>query len=382
MRWNQGCLIALTLAMCTQRMSIAVGNILYGVSILFFLVDLYRRHKAGEKLGLPKQYKQYFLAYGLFALLVLPSVFTSVRPGASAVKYLDYFAARIWVLPILLFLDIDRESIKKALLAYVFFLGFDGLWTFGERIYTHAARLNGLGDGWLRQASIVSTVFPASVLLWLSTERLPHKAWLALSALLIVLGAVGSGTRASWVGILTTLPFILYGARHMAWKKVVAILLACACLAVAFVQTPVLRNRFISIANVTTNRSNADRVEAWKGGVRMLHDRPVTGFGPLQGGKVYLKQYRTKADKQGLGHFHNNYVQAAVDSGILGLAGLLFFTGYNLWIFRRWDNVYSLIGFCAWIGFSVVAMFDFTWGMSAAVKALWFMTGCSLRLRE
>jgi O-antigen ligase len=123
MRWNQGCLIALTLAMCTQRMSIAVGNILYGVSILFFLVDLYRRHKAGEKLGLPKQYKQYFLAYGLFALLVLPSVFTSVRPGASAVKYLDYFAARIWVLPILLFLDIDRESIKKALLAYVFFFG-------------------------------------------------------------------------------------------------------------------------------------------------------------------------------------------------------------------------------------------------------------------
>ena len=38
------------------------------------------------------------------------------------------------------------------------------------------------------------------------------------------------------------------------------------------------------------------------------------------------------------------------------------------------------MGFCAWVGFIVVGFFDYTWGMSAAVKTLWFVTGCSLRL--
>lgn len=154
MKYNEWCLAALTLAMCTQRMSIAAGNIFYGLAILFFLLHLYQRHQAGETFTVPKDCKRYFLVYGLYALLLLPSVFFSVDPGRSLSKFADYFIGRIWVLPILLFLKIDAEAIKKALLVYIGFLAFDGLWTFGERIYTHGFRSNGLGDGWLRAARI------------------------------------------------------------------------------------------------------------------------------------------------------------------------------------------------------------------------------------
>jgi O-antigen ligase len=35
---------------------------------------------------------------------------------------------------------------------------------------------------------------------------------------------------------------------------------------------------------------------------------------------------------------------------------------YSLWMFRHWRRPYALIGFCAWIGFAVVGMFDYTWG--------------------
>ena len=48
--------------------------------------------------------------------------------------------------------------------------------------------------------------------------------------------------------------------------------------------------------------------------------------------------------------------------------------------FRHVENPYAFAGFCAWIGFCTVGMFDYTLGMSAAVKTLLFMTGCCLRL--
>lgn len=62
-KYNQLCLITLTLAMCIQRLTIAVGNILYALSILFFIIDTYRRYQSGEKLLLTGQLKKYFLVY-------------------------------------------------------------------------------------------------------------------------------------------------------------------------------------------------------------------------------------------------------------------------------------------------------------------------------
>ena len=321
MKYNEWCLAALTLAMCTQRMSIAAGNIFYGLAILFFLLHLYQRHQAGETFTVPKDCKRYFLVYGLYALLLLPSVFFSVDPGRSLSKFADYFIGRIWV--------------------------------------------------------------PATLVLWLTKKvSFPGRKYLIGCAVLMVLGALGSGTRSSWVGMLAVLPFILYEGFVSSPKKAAAIVAILCCFGMFMYQTPALHERFISIANITTNRSNGDRVEAWKVGAEMVKARPLTGFGILEGGRVYLAHYRTKADTQGLNHFHSNYVQTAVDSGLPGLTGLLVFLLYNFWNFRHLGNPYELIGFCAWVGFCAVGLFDYTLGMSAAVKALWFMTGCCMRLRE
>ena len=56
-------LTALTLAMCTQRMSIAVGNIFYGLAIVLFLVDVIERRRRGETFHLAPHVKHYFWAY-------------------------------------------------------------------------------------------------------------------------------------------------------------------------------------------------------------------------------------------------------------------------------------------------------------------------------
>lgn len=382
-KFNHLCLIMLTLAICVQRLTIAVGNVFYAFAIVFFIIDTYQRYRSGEKLFLSKQIKRYFLVYVFFALMILPSAIFSLNPEYSIAKYIDYFVLRFLVLIMLVFLKIDNEAIKKALLLFIAFMAIDGFVTLAERVITQASRAQGLGDGWLRHASIVATIFPASIIFWISRRKdIRYKNWMLFCAVCIVLGAIASGTRSSWVGILSVMPFVLYQGAKWSPKKFFALVAILICIGGAIVATPQLHQRAVSIVNITTDRSNGDRVEAWKSAAVMVQNKPVIGYGILQGGKVYLQNYRTAADTQGLGHFHNIYVQTAVDSGLLGFIGLITFIVYSLWMFRRWASPYILIGFCAWIGFIVVGFFDYTWGMSAAVKTLWFVTGCSLRLYD
>ena len=382
-KFNHLCLIMLTLAICVQRLTIAVGNIFYAFAIVFFIIDTYQRYRSGERLFLSKQIKRYFLVYIFFALMILPSAIFSLNPEYSFSKFIDYFVLRFIVLIMLIFLKIDNEAIKKALFFFIAFMAIDGLVTLAERFVTQAPRAQGLGDGWLRHASIVATIFPASIIFWISRRKdIRYKNLMLFCAVCIVLGAIASGTRSSWLGILSVMPFVLYQGAKWSPKKIFALLAIFICIGGAIVANPQLHQRATSIVNITTDRSNGDRVEAWKSAVVMVQEKPVIGYGILQGGKVYLQNYRTAADTQGLGHFHNIYVQTAVDSGILGFIGLITFMVYSLWMFRRWDSPYTLMGFCAWIGFIVVGFFDYTWGMSAAVKTLWFVTGCSLRLYD
>jgi O-antigen ligase len=380
-KFNHLCLIMLTLAICVQRLTIAVGNVFYAFAIVFFIIDTCQRYRSGEKLFLSKQIKRYFLVYVFFALMILPSAIFSLNPEYSIAKYIDYFVLRFLVLIMLVFLKIDNEAIKKALIFFIAFMAIDGLVTLAERVITQAPRAQGLGDGWLRHASIVATIFPASIIFWISRKKdIRYKNLMLFCAVCIVFGAIASGTRSSWLGILSVMPFVLYQGSKWSPKKFFALLAIFICIGGAIVANPQLHQRATSIVNITTDRSNGDRVEAWKSAVVMVQEKPVIGYGILQGGKVYLQSYRTAADTQGLGHFHNIYVQTVVDSGILGFIGLITFMVYSLWMFRRWDSPYTLMGFCAWIGFIVVGFFDYTWGMSAAVKTLWFVTGCSLRL--
>ena len=185
----------------------------------------------------------------------------------------------------LLFLDVDEKAIKKALLCFIAFIAFDGLCTFGERLITGADRAHGLGDGWLRHASIVATVFPASIILWLQkAEKISHRNGLLVAAVLIVLGAIGSGTRSSWVGVFVSVILVTAESLRERNSRIVAVLLALSCSFAVIAASPALSQRFFSISNVTTDRSNGDRIEAWKKAAVMIQDKPVFGFGILQGG--------------------------------------------------------------------------------------------------
>ena len=64
----------------------------------------------------------------------------------------------------------------------------------------------------------------------------------------------------------------------------------------------------------------------------MIMDHPVTGVGPGLWQKTYREHYKLKQETQDLGHSHNNLLQIASESGILGLIGFL---GFSFFIFCK-----------------------------------------------
>ena len=83
--------------------------------------------------------------------------------------------------------------------------------------------------------------------------------------------------------------------------------------------------RFESTFNISTDGSNLGRIYVWEADKHMIMDHPVTGVGPGLWQKTYREHYKLKQETQDLGHSHNNLLQIASESGILGLIGFLGF---------------------------------------------------------
>ena len=92
--------ILLIIMMCTTRMSVSIGNVVYGLLLLITICTCFIKRK---ELCIASSLKQYGIAYGIMLLCLLPSVFCSEDIG-RALKY--FFNIYVWksliVLPILL----------------------------------------------------------------------------------------------------------------------------------------------------------------------------------------------------------------------------------------------------------------------------------------
>ena len=69
--------------MCTTRMSVAIGNVAYGLLLLITICICFIKRK---DLRIANSIKQYGIVYGIMLLCLLPSVFCSDDIG-RALKY-------------------------------------------------------------------------------------------------------------------------------------------------------------------------------------------------------------------------------------------------------------------------------------------------------
>jgi O-antigen ligase len=160
--------------------------------------------------------------------------------------------------------------------------------------------------------------------------REPRENWLGGAVFLIVVCLLLTLTRQAWLGFLTGLVFLVF-----IWKKRllwgIPVLLALALL----LAPAGVKQRIHSMVDLS-DWTYQSRLALWQGGWQVFKDYPLTGCGfrcmdlvhsdyPDPTG--YIAKYRG---------MHNNFVQLAVDTGLLGLtAWISIWACYFLALFRK-----------------------------------------------
>lgn len=177
-----------------------------------------------------------------------------------------------------------------------------------------------------------------------------------------------SYTRAAWLSLVGALVVYLL-IRFKIHFKYLAILGVIGIIYVAMSWTAIMHNlernqsehatenideRIESIANISTDASNLERLNRWGSAIRMWQDRPILGFGPgtyameyapyqLSGAKTIIS-----TNSGNMGNAHSEYLGPLSEQGLLGILLMvvlviyIIYTGITLYI-RMPDNELRLI---------------------------------------
>lgn len=378
--------VFLCLAMCVQRLSMAAGNILYVLSILCFLWYVFKNKNNG-KLVLTEDVKGYYKVILILLVSMVPSVIFSENIGVSTKAFFEMWVYRTMPFFIITLCIKEKEILTKMFIAFVVAESIDCLVALGQLLMGMANRGWGFGNNVLNLPALLSMLIPMVMIVALDdrfSSKLRKIFLLGLACL--VIGMLAGKSRGLWLTILGVSPFVLYRYAVNDKKKMVALLVVIASLGAFFISQPKYVHRVKSITNVTTDRSNADRLVVWESSWNMIKDNTITGVGLGNYKEVYEKSYKLSEVTQNMSHSHNNFIQICSEAGVIGVCGFMYMTVFTLFTnFIDWhknSNPYSLMLFSSWLGFTLFGMIDLTVDATAIVKCLWFLTGISLLLRE
>jgi len=187
-------------------------------------------------------------------------------------------------------------------------------------------------------------------------------------------------TRSSWLGMIASTLVILGIAR----RKLVPPFIIALVLFIFMLPQP-YRSRFSTMIDPTF-RTNAVRLQLFKGGLAIFKDHPIVGVGTRDLAPVYVK-YKPPGATYVTGHLHNNFLQIAVSMGILGLFSFV----YLLYSFLRvairnlnkappLRNTAALACLGALVGFIVNGFFEWNFGDAEVITLLYIIIGLNLAI--
>ena len=380
--------VLISLMICTTRSSMALGNLIYSLIILMTLVTCwYRRHE----ISVPQTIRQYGWAYVGMLLCVLPSALIS-NDIAVTTKY--FFNIWVWkvlvIVPILLFIKSSRK-LYAILTVFFIYMGIDGISAFIQLLIGHnlsSGRAGGVINGsMMGLAMLLTLAFPLALIATYDTRFPSYVRKSAVFSLFgMLLGMWGNQSRGSWLfnginGVLITLRYGFVNIRY-----ILVLLVAIVGIGYAFTSNQAYIARFESTFNISTDGSNLGRIYVWESDKHMIIDHPVIGVGPGLWQKTYREHYKLKQETQDLGHSHNNMLQIASESGILGLIGFLGFSIFvickSLKNYIKTRNPYDLsimLGFISYL--FLFGSIDYTWGNSSGIRMFWIVMGIMIQLK-
>ena len=374
----------IAIALCFQRLSMAMGSIFWGIAIACFLFLLYKSYKAGDLSARAQMFSDYYKVIALLLLCFVPCVIFSVDIKTSFKTFAEMWIYRLMPFFMVTLFIHDRKWLKNIIVVFVIATCLDCL-VAGYQVYgMHAWRGWGFGGHSLNLASLLSVVTPMYIVVVLDDRFSQAAKNLCKIALVFcVLGLIAGKSRGAWLTLAIILPLVSWSYIIKSKKAMIISLVIVLAIGAGFASSKQYQKRLLSIGNITTNVSNADRIRVWSSCFKMIADYPVTGVGLGNFKKVYDKgHYRLKTTVQNLSHSHNNYLQLWSEGGTIGFIGFMtmsfFILFSNLKMWLKTKIPYYLMIWGAWLGFMIFGMFDLIIDHSAITKTWWFLLGALL----
>jgi len=316
--------LALGAALAMTPVSIAVAELMLGAALLVRIVAAVRSRKfprAPWIIGV----------WLVWAALELVSWLHSPKSadGKGEIRHLLLIAALFFLVP-----SLEKASDKIAVWRCIFVTASVGSLVlaigFVLRMIRYRSEIAAGGDTsfylrsggllhhWMIFAVIEIMVF-AALLEYYAAYR-EHRRWLAPALAVNCLAIVLSLTRALWVGC-----FLLWTI-HLAWRKSRWIWAVPIVPALAFLLAPsAVRHRVVQSLQ-PDYYSNAERLQMWRVGARMIREHPVFGVGAGRVDGLYTSYLAAGEPVPAYhGHLHNDALQLAAQFGLPVLAGALLY---------------------------------------------------------
>jgi O-antigen ligase/tetratricopeptide (TPR) repeat protein len=167
---------------------------------------------------------------------------------------------------------------------------------------------------------------------------------LAMSAVLF--STFSRGGILAYGGSLLMLAFLCSKRRSLKRRALpLAILALVVLVTVVFSSWDRLEDRFSAL-----ERDHVSRLEVWQDAIRIVQDYPVlgTGLGTFKNG---FMRYQRSMSRSLFDHAHNDYLELATDTGIVGFLIGMGLVVYFFWnVLRRWRKKHSMFGKCIGLG--------------------------------
>ncbi len=245
-------------------------------------------------------------------------------------------------------------------------------------------------------AGFLIIVLPLSIAFAFMSHQKLYRIIFLLSIALIFISILFTKTRGAWVSMALGTAFFFYIARHditIRKKRMVLALLLFAVFTIAIVrlgegEKSSFAERFKSIFNLEES-SNKHRILMWRSSLDMIKDSPWIGIGigtfeinypAYQGKYLRLKEYSNYTGSTI--HAHNEYIETAAETGILGIGSLIWFIiaifkyGFSLLKNREREERLLIIAILSCIATTLFyGLFSFPFHMPTSSMLFWFFIG-------
>ena len=208
------------------------------------------------------------------------------------------------------------------------------------------------------------------------------RIWWAFAGCATITAIIFSYSRGAWLGITAGIPVLLIVKK----KKVIRVWYAMAAVMVIGIfmfAHPHIRERVLNL-DQGSKGSNSVRVNLWKSGIDIIRDYPLTGIGPGTLKFIYKKYQRPEIiDKRIWSELHNQYLQVAVERGLIGLGvflwlmAVMFTMTYKIWKSHIFELEGQLAAAClaCLTGLAVMCLTENAFFDSEVSLIIWFILG-------